>query len=532
MAVRKQRLDKYYNLAKEKGYRARSAFKLLELNRKFNFLKDAKIAVDLCAAPGGWLQILAQEMPPVRKIIGVDLDPIKPLGGDTITFVGDITTVECRKTLISLLDGYEVDVFVHDGAPNFGTSKDRDVFIQNDLVFSSMKLASEFLRKGGVFVSKIFRSENFSRIIAILEELFGSVDVTKPLSSRSESAEVFAVCRNFKAPDYINPDFFDSGVVFKEDVQAEGDYLKLNLSEFILSSDSKILQRCLKIIPDFETDLITDDFREMFRDLKLVPFKSHKKILKLKEAIIARVRNGVLPVPALQSLKEIPTVCEEDECVEEPSKLERLEAELRKLPTEAAEEEKRELPSFSFFDDKIFGEFESTDGADLPSEEDEPDEVSVSSCSDSISMTESEIQCAIAMKEKGEEEFAEDTIDRHLIDSDDIRLPFEKRPAKRDEEKVERKKLEYLSRKRARAMRRAKKIMKDAVIEEEEEEAIVYKKVFKNLYKKEKAKPRLVFPGKGGRHPKIQRGAGKLKFLDRRMKHDLLIEKRRAKRNR
>ncbi|XP_077301497.1 uncharacterized protein LOC143922121, partial [Arctopsyche grandis] len=205
MAVRKQRLDKYYNLAKEKGYRARSAFKLLELNKKYNFLADAHIAVDLCAAPGGWMQILAQEMPSPRKIIGIDLDPIKYLGSDTLSFMGDITTVECRRTLIRHLEGHQVDVFVHDGAPNFGTSKERDMFVQNDLVLHALKLATEFLKEGGCFVTKVFRSENFFKITKVLQELFEAVDVTKPLSSRQESAEIFVVCRRFKNPEEVNP---------------------------------------------------------------------------------------------------------------------------------------------------------------------------------------------------------------------------------------------------------------------------------------------------------------------------------------
>lgn len=528
MTVRKQRLDKYYNLAKEKGYRARSAFKLLELNRKFNFLKDAHIAVDLCAAPGGWLQILAQEMHQSRKIIGVDLDPIKPLGGDTITFVGDITTIECRRTLLGLLDGHQVDIFLHDGAPNFGAAKERDIFVQNDLVLSALKLTSEFLRKGGTFVTKIFRSEHFTRITALLNRLFDSVDVTKPLSSRSESAEVFAVCRHFKSPEYIPPEYFNSDVLFNDDDSLSGDFLKITLSSFILSDDLKILERCLKIIPDFDSSLLNPEILEMFKDVKLLSVHECKRLMRLKKDIIKQVRTGQLDVPALNSLK-IQNQTEEQPKYEQ-TKEERIRADLSKL--EKKEKQKQlEIPQFDFFEGRVFEDFNSSDGESNVADnlcDDEP-EIEVSSCSTSLSMTESELHCAVALKEKGDE-FQDETIDRYLVGEDDIALPFEKRPVKSNEPKLERKKMEYLNRKKMRAMRRAKKTMSEVIIEDEEEEAVVHKKVYKNAYKKERTRPRVVFPRKDKGRLVVPRGRGKIKLLDRRMKHDLRIERRRARR--
>lgn len=551
MPVRKQRLDKYYHLAKDRGYRTRSAFKLLELNRKYNFLKDARIAVDLCAAPGGWLQILAQEMPPVRKIIGVDLDAIKPLGGDTITFVGDITTKECRRTLISLLDGHQADIFVHDGAPNFGASKDRDVFVQNDLVLSALRLSCEFLREGGTFVSKVFRSEQFTRILGVFEQLFGSVDITKPLSSRSESAEIFAVCRRYKAPEHINPALFDSSVLFADDSPADEDYLRLPLSSFILAPDPSIITRCLQLIPDFDCALLTDEIKELLSDIKLLAPKDIKTLLKLRAKIIKKIRSGNLTIEKLAGIEVRPAQQNSETTSKEhktanntpnaapETKLEDLKKQLDKLIKKEEREEQAtaitEIPEKGFYNGRLFRDFDSTDGdsvstgaASAPAEE-EPAEISVSSCSDSMEMTESELRCALALKQKGEEAFLEDTIDRYLVSSEEDRLPNEKRPVKIDTPPAEKKKVEFLSRKKARAMRRAAKVMKDIIVEDEEEEAVVYKKVYRNLYKRERPKPRLVFPGKGGRRARIPRGKGKLKFLDRRMKHDLRLEKKRVK---
>ena len=211
----KKRLDTFYDLAKRQGYRARSAFKLIQLNRKYEFLNNCSSVIDLCAAPGGWMQVAQQYMPVGSTVIGVDLAPIKAIPGCK-AILGDIYSEKTKKAIEKALDNEKAHVVLHDGAPNVGGVWLHEVFAQQQLVLQALKISTEHLAPNGWFVTKVFRDDNFNSLLWVLKQFFAKVEATKPLASRAESAEIYVICSGYKNPSKIDPKFFKISEVFRE----------------------------------------------------------------------------------------------------------------------------------------------------------------------------------------------------------------------------------------------------------------------------------------------------------------------------
>ncbi|KAL0222710.1 hypothetical protein P9112_002100 [Eukaryota sp. TZLM1-RC] len=206
MSRSKDRRDIYYRLAKEQQFRARSAFKLIQIDETFNCLSDVTRAVDLCAAPGSFSQVLSSRIPPSkdRRIVSVDLNEMAPIDGVQL-LQGDIT---CRSTalkVIELLDGH-ADFVCSDGAPDVSGLEQLDQYLQNTLVIAALNIATAVLRPKGTFVAKIFRGKAVSIMYSQLSVLFNTVHIVKPRSSRNSSLEAFVVCLDFNPPHgYMSP---------------------------------------------------------------------------------------------------------------------------------------------------------------------------------------------------------------------------------------------------------------------------------------------------------------------------------------
>jgi tRNA (cytidine32/guanosine34-2'-O)-methyltransferase len=230
--------DIFYRLAKEKGYRARSAFKLLQLDAEFNLFRGVKRAVDLCAAPGSWSQVLSDKLYELNNdlntvhasneeirgaddsklepladgdekplanpsVVAVDLQPMAPIDG-VLTIQGDITSSETANQIIRHFQGQRAELVVCDGAPDVTGLHDIDEYLQGQLLLSAMLITTHVLEKDGTFVAKIFRGKGIGFLYSQLRLLFERVSVAKPSSSRNSSMESFVVCERFHGGKYLN----------------------------------------------------------------------------------------------------------------------------------------------------------------------------------------------------------------------------------------------------------------------------------------------------------------------------------------
>ena len=188
--------EHYYNQAKKSGYRARSAYKLLQINKKFKIIKKNDSVIDLGAAPGSWSQVVKQIVGENGVIVGIDLSLIKPIKG--IVFLqGDITQEESINRLRQFIGNREVDVVISDMSPNisgnYSVDQARSVF----LCEQALKTANIFLKENGNFLCKIFEGEDLEVIIEKIKSIFVTVKQYNPPASRKTSSELYIIAKSF-----------------------------------------------------------------------------------------------------------------------------------------------------------------------------------------------------------------------------------------------------------------------------------------------------------------------------------------------
>ncbi len=192
------RKDRYRRLAKDQGYRARSAFKLLQLNSSYHILKRGSRVVDLGCAPGGWLQVAAKEVGPAGKVIGIDLKPVEPVAS-AVVLEGSVEEPSVLEEIAAILGGAKADVVLSDLAPNVSGVWDIDHARQISLSTIALGFARQALREGGSAVFKVFEGDMLREFRDELKKSFGRVLLSKPSASRQQSSELYIVCLDFRS---------------------------------------------------------------------------------------------------------------------------------------------------------------------------------------------------------------------------------------------------------------------------------------------------------------------------------------------
>ena len=189
--------EHFYKEAKKQGYRARSAFKLKQIQKKFKIIHEGDTVIDLGAAPGGWSQVVKEFTGVNGTIIGIDILPIEPIKG--ITFLqADLTEDSTIDNIKQILRDKKVDVIISDMSPdisgNYSVDQARSIW----LCEHSLELAEKLLKKNGNFVCKVFEGEDFPSFAVKITQKFKSVKHFNPIASRKSSSEKYLIAKSLK----------------------------------------------------------------------------------------------------------------------------------------------------------------------------------------------------------------------------------------------------------------------------------------------------------------------------------------------
>jgi len=194
--INKQKRDVYVRQSKIEGYRARSAYKLIEIDKKFKIFRGGMNVIDIGAAPGSWSQY-ASKVIKSGKIVSIDLKSMEKIK-NTIQIKGDFTSNEVQNQIKNYLVK-KSDVVMSDMAVNTTGIKNLDSIQTGELCKEALIFSKEVISKNGFFISKIFMGSTFNEIVALAKKIFREVKVFKPKSSRKDSKESFIICRNLRS---------------------------------------------------------------------------------------------------------------------------------------------------------------------------------------------------------------------------------------------------------------------------------------------------------------------------------------------
>ena len=222
--------DPWRRDAKSKGYRARSAYKLKQIQEKFGILRKGDCVLDIGCHPGGWTQVAVEEVGEIGKVIGIDLLVTSPVEGATV-LVGDITHDSTIKEITREIAGGQLNCVISDISPRLTGRYDTDQAISLELSTMALDVASDLLALGGGFVTKVFQGAGIEGLVGAAKLRFSSVGRFSPTASRSASSETYLVCQR-KLPEpkkegsamqHLEDHLASIGIVVEEDIDQDID---------------------------------------------------------------------------------------------------------------------------------------------------------------------------------------------------------------------------------------------------------------------------------------------------------------------
>ena len=190
--LNKQKKDSFFRQSKIQGYKSRSAFKLIEMDNKFKFLKKNSLLLDLGSSPGGWSQVASRKITN-GKILAVDIKNMEKL--NKVEFIkGNFLEKEVVNKIVNYFN-CKIDIVLSDMAANTTGNKNLDSYRTGELCLNAMKLSRDLLNKNGIFLTKIFMGSIFKEIYINAKKNFENVVNYKPISSKKESKEIYIFCK-------------------------------------------------------------------------------------------------------------------------------------------------------------------------------------------------------------------------------------------------------------------------------------------------------------------------------------------------